>query len=150
MGLKRIIAPENFNLINGCYFDDFVTHGHLPVYVQAIYQKSVSAETKRTPVRISKEIQKTLSCSGDFWFGRLSETKERSPKLHLRFLTEEEWDAAINKICSSWGRDAMVREMLTKNRDNGLVVLWKRAATENSNRVSQLVLNSVDDVPWTE
>lgn len=149
MGLKRIIAPNEFNLINGCYFDDFVTHGHMPIYLKTIYQKSVNADTKKTPVKISKDIQKTLSCAGEFWIGRMAETKERSPLLHLRYVSEELWDAAINKVCSTWGKDAVVREMLTKNRDNGHIVSWKRGATENGNQASQLVLDSVNDEPWT-
>jgi len=150
MGIKRIIAPEGFNTINGCFFEDFVTHGQLPKYLLVRYSKTVDTETKRTPIKISKEIQRSLSCKGDFYISKYSERKERSPHLHVHYFSEKEWDVAINKICSVWNKEATVLEMITKNRENGAVILWKRTATENGNQASQLALSFVDDVAWTE
>lgn len=150
MGIKRIIAPGQFNTINGCFFDDFVTHGHLPVYLMAEYRKTVGNVSKKEPVKIPDSVSAVLSCHGDFYRLVTTESRERSPKLHLKYINEQSWDEAINKICSTWGKEAQVTELITKNKDNFQIVSWKRGPTENGNKASQLVISSVDDTPWQE
>lgn len=150
MGLKRIIAPEGFNKIKDCYFEDFVTHGHLPVYVEAEYNKQNDSKITKTDINIPRAIQKTLTCRGPFYIIKQTNIIERSPRLHLNFVSADLWDAAINKICATWGKETIVKQMISKNRETMNVILWKKAHTENGNRGSQLVLSSVDDVPWSE
>jgi len=150
MGLKRIIAPEGFNRIVGCYFEDFVIHGHTPIYILAEYNVNKASGVTKIVVKVPKEIQKTLSCRGAFYITKTTNQYERSPKLHLNFVSADLWDAAINKICSTWGKETLVKEVVSKNRENLNVICWKRAHTENGRGGSQLVLDSVDDVPWTE
>ena len=150
MGLKRIIAPENFNRINTCYFEDFVTHGHLPVSLCTEYIKKTDANKTKVVVPMPRAIQKSLSCRGEFYITKTTYQEERSPKLTVKYISGDSWDATINKICSTWGKEAIVKEMVTKNRDTLAIIRWIRAATENGANPPQLVLDSVDDVPWTE
>jgi len=150
MGLKRIIAPERFNFINGCYIEDFVLHGHRPVYLMGEYYKRKDSDVTRTSVVVPKGLCKTMSCRGPFYIIREAALIERSPRLHLNYVSSDLWDAAINKILATWGKETKVRQLMTKNKDNLNVISWKQAHTEKDNRGCQLVLDSVDDIPWTE
>jgi hypothetical protein len=150
MGLKRIIAPNHVNKINGCYFDEISNLGHTPIYLMCRYERFVNHDSSKVIVKIEPKFKNVLTTHGDPFIHKKSYVKEVSPRVSVHYKTPELWDDTINKICAVWGKEAVVHELLTKNRENGHVVFWSRHATENGRRGSQLVLTTINDVGWKD
>jgi len=151
MGLKRIVAPDQFNRIIGCYFDEIANLGHTPIYLMCRYYKNIQKDNSRTVVDLGERYAESIVTRGPSYVLKRNATFESSPKIHLHYRGDPDlWDDSINKICAVWGKDALVYDLLIKNRENNHVVYFQRHATENGRNNSKLVLLSINDVPWRE
>jgi hypothetical protein len=148
MGIKRIITSDGFTRINGCFYDEFVNRGHIPIKLRAVYDQEISCKKVDRPVKIDKEMLEVLKMWGTPRVRKLTRIVERSPYLNVLFKNDELWDATINKICSVWGKNAIVESMVTRSKDTGAEISWVRAQTENGGRARQVVVNNIDGVDY--
>jgi len=150
MGIKRIIAANRFNLINGCYSADFFERGHTPVSLITRFYKQTDSTKDKRPIKIPNNLLNTMQSRGGFYVVKNVQTYERSPHINIRYNNAKMWDDAINRVCSQWGKDAWVLEVITNNRDQNTIVHWKKAATENVSKNGKLVLFSANGISWED
>lgn len=151
MASKRVIAPNSFDRVSGCYFEEIATIGHTPVTLKCEMKNRVKKDKSKTPVVIGEKFNNTIKTHGAAYIARHDTTEEYSPKVTLTYGGDPDlWDSAIDKLCALWSKDMYVLELMTLNRENGHKVRWKRGATENGRRNSRLIIDSVDGVVWSK
>lgn len=142
--IERVIAGDEFNMVENCYFENIVSCGHKPIRLTArsfTKQQNKAIEKK---VKIDPAVHHVLKCHGGYHLKVYDIHKVNSPQIHLEFKDQDSWDKAITQIRAAFSPDAIVYALTTVNRENGMMVEWVRAATENGQKAQKLILQTVD------
>lgn len=151
MAMKRVIAPDQFNMITGCYFESISQLGHTPGYLRCRYRKNTKHETQRVPVYFPDKFEGVIQTHGKPYIVKVNRVSEASPYIWIHYREDPDlWDEALNKACAVWGKEAIVTDLVTKNRETGQMVHWQRHSTENGRFGTKLILLSIDGVFWRD
>jgi len=149
---KTIIAPLKFNLLANLTTDELLERGHIPMGITVraqITKADKSKQVMRFP--IPKEVGtgrdgKPLRASKSFY------TRTEVNKIWVQNLSTNgiEKLKAFLKGKEFKNLSFVVEELVTESKETRKWVTWKRRCIKNGTRAKALVVDKIDDKPFTE